>query len=270
MGKYLRKQLQTSQFLLEHHSYSDFYLSCWQTSRCPLPLLCFRAVIFLGCLAILLASFILTAKSESVAIGYWFIFMTHWGLVVNTAASGFGVLVSLRAYIEKPAESYQSLPWFAKAFWASYNIAMVIAFLVSIYYFAVLVPMYTEDLQLAVNKVLDLFIHAINSVLMFFLLLSSRLPARLLHFVYPLGFGIIYLLFSVIYYFAGGTDPFGNKYIYPTLDWGKAAKSGVMLVPTALFLVILHGLVVLIAASRNWLARRIGGRKSSSLDIPYS
>ncbi|KAI5644968.1 protein rolling stone-like [Phthorimaea operculella] len=270
MGKYIRKQFQARQFLLEHHSYSDFYLSCWQTNRSPFPLLCFRAVIFLGCLAIVLASFILTAMMMNV--GYWFIFMTHWGLVANLAASGFAVLVSLKAYTGKPIESYQSLPWHVKAFWVSYNIAMVIAFLVTIIYFTILLPLYAdvEGVDLAVDPILDLFIHGINSVLMFFLLMTSRMPGRILHFTYPLCFGIIYLLFSVVYFFAGGTDPFGNNFIYPILNWEDPAVTGVVVVVIAVFLIILHELVVLMTACRNWLARRCGGRRSSSLDIPYS
>ncbi|XP_030847031.1 protein rolling stone-like [Strongylocentrotus purpuratus] len=46
-------------------------------------------------------------------------------------------------------------------------------------------------------------------------------PLRFEHIVYPLSFGLIYLIFALIYWGAGGTDPYGNHYIYIFLDFGK-------------------------------------------------
>nr|XP_054767206.1 protein rolling stone-like [Lytechinus pictus] len=47
------------------------------------------------------------------------------------------------------------------------------------------------------------------------------LPLRFEHIIYPLAYGVIYLIFALIYWAAGGTDPYGNHYIYVFLDFGR-------------------------------------------------
>lgn len=56
------------------------------------------------------------------------------------------------------------------------------------------------------NHGLDVAVHGLNSLVMVLLLFSSSQPSRLLHIYQPLIFGTIYMLFGVIYHFAGGTD----------------------------------------------------------------
>jgi hypothetical protein len=48
-------------------------------------------------------------------------------------------------------------------------------------------------------------------------------PAKLLHFLHPLLFGLWYLTFSVLYWAVGGTDPEGHHWIYPMVDWDRQA-----------------------------------------------
>jgi hypothetical protein len=59
----------------------------------------------------------------------------------------------------------------------------------------------------APDPVLDVMLHAGNSVVMFVELIFSAHPSRLFHIFQPLLFALAYLLFSVTYYFAGGLDP---------------------------------------------------------------
>lgn len=53
----------------------------------------------------------------------------------------------------------------------------------------------------------------------------TRLPLRLLHFLYPVALGVIYTLFSAIYYTLGGTNQNGDAYIYSVLDWSKPGRT---------------------------------------------
>ena len=46
-------------------------------------------------------------------------------------------------------------------------------------------------------------------------------PAQLLHFLHPTLFGLCYLIFSVVYWAVGGTDPEGHHWIYPMVDWDR-------------------------------------------------
>lgn len=52
----------------------------------------------------------------------------------------------------------------------------------------------------------DFLTHAVNSVLMLLLLITSRTSFRILHFYLPVGIGLLYLIFSAIYYAAGGIN----------------------------------------------------------------
>ena len=40
------------------------------------------------------------------------------------------------------------------------------------------------------------------------------IPFRVLHFYVPMMFGLVYVIFSVIFTYAGGRNSFGLKYIY--------------------------------------------------------
>lgn len=100
VGKYFKREFRLEMFKLQHEFASDFYVSCWQNNRAVLPLLCVRLFLFLGCLAILLATAIMIGESST--FGYFFIYMTHWGLIFNTLSSGFALAVSCRAYFGGP------------------------------------------------------------------------------------------------------------------------------------------------------------------------
>lgn len=57
------------------------------------------------------------------------------------------------------------------------------------------------------DRGLDIAVHAVNTLLMLLLLLSSSHPTRFLHMAHPFAFALTYVVFSVIYYFAGGINP---------------------------------------------------------------
>lgn len=65
-------------------------------------------------------------------------------------------------------------------------------------------------------------------------------PMYFLHVIHSLIAGIIYLIFSLIYYGAGGTDNYGNNYIYKILDWNKPGATSVIVILVAIFIIILH------------------------------
>lgn len=48
--------------------------------------------------------------------------------------------------------------------------------------------------------------HATNSIGMFLDVLIVAYPIRIYHVTQPIFFGLIYAIFSIIYFFAGGTD----------------------------------------------------------------
>ncbi|KAJ0182365.1 hypothetical protein K1T71_001734 [Dendrolimus kikuchii] len=260
--KYFRNEFQVQMLYLEYESPVDFYVSSVQVNRSTVPLLCVRTIVFLGCLGIFLASTIMT--SMSVGFGYWPIYLTHWGLVLITVTSAFALAVSIRAYFVGPIDGTFGLPWYVKAYWIFYNTSVPVALFISIFYWIMLAGL--EGEEFSINPVLDVFIHAVNSILMLILLVFCRHPCRILHFIHPLIVTLIYLIFSIIYYYAGGTNPLGEVYIYPMLDWSDPGTAAVTTVLSAFVLLVMYIVVILLTLTRNALTKRCT-KNSRSLSV---
>lgn len=88
----------------------------------------------------------------------------------------------------------------------------------------------------------DILTHAGNSVILFADTFIHARPPRYGHFIYPLAFGFVYLIFfSLPYQLFGGVNRHYKNYIYPSLDWSNnttvAIKSTLLLSAS---LVIVH------------------------------
>ncbi|CAB3256387.1 unnamed protein product [Arctia plantaginis] len=255
--KYFKKEFTVDMLSLGHDSASDFYLSSWQRNRSAIPLLFIRTIIFVGCVSILISSMVIT--SRVLTFGTWFIFLTHWGLVLNTVACGQAFVVSVIAFSRGPIDASLGLPWYVKIYWAFYNISIPIALFISIFYFAMLTDL--SD-TFGMNPVLDVFIHLVNSLLMLILVAVSRHPTRLLHFYWSLGAAFIYMIFTVIFHFAGGISPFGESWIYPMINWSNPGPTIGVVMGSAVGLIILHAILVGITVTRKKLTLRFGQTNS--------
>lgn len=85
------------------------------------------------------------------------------------------------------------------------------------------------------------------------------------HFVYSIGIGLIYLAFTIIYYFAGGVDFVGRNYIYNVLYWGNAGKAASVAVGVAVLSLFLHVFVCILQKMRHRIHKKIF--KKTSLEI---
>lgn len=118
--------------------------------------------------------------------------------------------------------------WYHKVSWVFYIIAANNSVLVTVVYWSLLYTGFHI-------READVAFHLLNSVFMLIETCLSSMPVQLLHIVYAVLYGVVYFLFSVVYWLLGGTSD-GNKYIYPILDYeSKPAKAAV--------LVALYGLV---------------------------
>lgn len=80
---------------------------------------------------------------------------------------------------------------------------------------------------------------------------------RVFHFIYPIFVGIIYLIFTLIYYFAGGVTSTGNSNIYPILNWGeKPLSTGLVVLGVAILLVFVHLIAVIIQLLRKRIGKK--------------
>ena len=105
-------------------------------------------------------------------------------------------------------------PLACKASWVIYDIAANIAIPVTVMYWTqVYVPGRAYD-SVTYNA------HALNSVVIVLDTMISCIRVKLLHIIYPIIFISVYMIFSLIYWACGGTDPEDHPYIYSALDYG--------------------------------------------------
>lgn len=97
---YFKQEVKSSMLSLEHPKPADFYLSAWQTTRSVVPLLIWRALLFLTAFAIVLSSVIIYILNGKFA--YWLIYLTHWGLLSILLTTGFATGISVRCYFYGP------------------------------------------------------------------------------------------------------------------------------------------------------------------------
>lgn len=107
-----------------------------------------------------------------------------------------------------------TLSWLTKLVWLLYNVASSACIMVSLVFWIVLFPMFTMS---GTELMINIQLHAVTSVIILLEMCVSAIPIRLFHYVYSLGYGVIYVVFSGFYY---AEDH--RHILYPlVLDWSK-------------------------------------------------
>lgn len=65
-------------------------------------------------------------------------------------------------------------------------------------------------------------------------------PMYFLHVIYTLAIGLIYSIFTLIYYFAGGTNAAGDPYIYDILNWENSLRAILIVIGVCILGVLMH------------------------------
>ena len=85
---------------------------------------------------------------------------------------------------------------------------------------------------------MDIAVHALNSVVVLTELFMAVVPVRVVHVLYVMSLSIVYGLFTVIFWAAGGEDSDGNPYIYKVLDYENGEPVKVSLVLLGIVFVV--------------------------------
>ena len=91
--------------------------------------------------------------------------------------------------------------------WALQNLSSSSALLISLIYWTALHP-YVVKYHLMTSawaSFLNVFLHGLNSVSFLIDIFVSARPVRIHHFYFAVFFGIYYMVFSIVYWQAGGT-----------------------------------------------------------------
>lgn len=107
------------------------------------------------------------------------------------------------------------------------------------------------------TSALDVLIHGANSMGMMIELFVASHPMYIFHFIYAIGSGMIYLLFTIIYYYAGGVDYFGNNYIYHVLKWENPGSATSVAIGIVVLTIFLHIIVCIIQKCRYRLYKKV-------------
>lgn len=105
--------------------------------------------------------------------------------------------------------------------------------------------------------ILNLMIHALNSVLMVTDLFLVAHPFRLLHCYWPLLVTVCYIVFSYIYYEFGGTDRQDRPVVYSLLDWRLPIRAAISSVFGLLISLSIHCVAWFLFLIRKWIALSI-------------
>lgn len=156
----------------------------------------------------------------------WLIFLTNWSMVFLGTYLWTAFAASL--YTDHSPRLLQTV-------WVLRNCTAVAALVVSLLFWCVLFP--------AIKKTswTDVHCHAVNSFLVLLDLTLTHVPYYFKHGWMPFLYLVLYLLFSVVYWAEGGTDPEGDPYIYEPLDYDHpGAATGLVLAVVFLVVPFVH------------------------------
>ncbi|CAB3241033.1 unnamed protein product [Arctia plantaginis] len=261
MVKFYRKTVSFSALWVSTNDrLSDFYASSWQREESVVPMLVVRLLLTISSLGILTWSLVEDANP------YWLIYLTNWGILLVSATTMSGVVVSFAFLVKKPLET-TNLAWYVSFYWVAFNIALAISIMITILYWILLHdPAIPEKYGLR-GYWLNISKHGLMSCIIVTELLFSRTPVRLAHLYQPLGVGLLYALFSVIYFAAGGTDNEGHEFIYAVLNWREPRNAGIIVICSVSALVVLYVMLWMVAFLRDKLSTALMRTKTNDLPL---
>ena len=155
---------------------------------------------------------------------------------------------------------YNRISWYHMIQWALFLIGTEVAVFLTILYWPLL---YRPDIPISG---VNFNTHGTQGIISVIELLITGVPIRFYHFYFTQTFGAVYVIFSAIYFAAGGTNVRGRPYIYSVLDYGSdpGSSTGLVLGVVLAFLPVIHFLFYLIYVARYWILYLIYGKRWSS------
>ena len=276
----------------QNHSTSNIYFFCILLSLSrqwiPLPLFLVYRVL----LTIYVFIWLILHVVERTYGPRWLIYLSDLGYTLLFISSGLAALLCLVYTIihyTKPSKlqkyfphqdvtskiyEQDNIPWCVKLVWALYIISKCISALIFFGYW-LLIYSPCSDQQMSQPKqngsvvtgqegnsscsAIDIYtiqIHGVTLLIVFLDMFLSRIPYQLFHIFYPMIFTLLYVLFTIIYWAAGGTDNYNNSYVYSVLnyDFSISFLYGFLLIPAP---ILIYFFIFLLAWLRDVLYRRI-------------
>lgn len=179
----------------------------------------------------------------------FFIYLTHWGVML-IAAFQICDFAMLAVNLAKPKNREEGeINSDMKITWILSTSASSAAFFITPFYWIVLFDPEEDKLDY-----FNVFVHALNSVIVFIEVWVTARPWRWQHFYQPVVFGAIYVTFSLIYHAADGKDKNGKPYIYTVLDWREPGTAAAWSIGAIFLAVLAHFINVGLCELRRYIA----------------
>jgi hypothetical protein len=145
------------------------------------------------------------------------------------------------------------IAWYQKVQWVFYQLGPILQIAILLLYWSLLFHTMTPA---QVYNAENFNVHMTGGVMAVVDIIANGIPISIYHVYIPFTFGVVYSVFTGVYYAAGGTDPYGNPFIYPTLNYEAApgASAGIVIAVTFLFLPLLHVGMYALSCFRRWLS----------------
>ncbi|CAC5381219.1 unnamed protein product [Mytilus coruscus] len=159
--------------------------------------------------------FVLSAEQEP---SDYFIYFTNWGYVLLGLSNLTDCIVTWYVYCRRKdilenVKDEIGMPWYIQLVWFLFETSNGIAISVTVGFYSAL--------ELSTHPA-SIEFHAINSVYVILNLLVCAKVINLFHVIYPMIFGIVYIIFTIIYQLGFEENP-----IYPILDWNETFPTAV-------------------------------------------
>lgn len=137
------------------------------------------------------------------SIGHYFIYLTHWGLLLCLLYVWLGLALAIRYSSTKQLND--EMPLILKVYWSLHNTSLVLSLLITSMYW---IGLNETALANGINPLdpVNLLTHGGITILMLIDLFVVAHPIRLMHFIQLIVLEIVYGMFTCIYYFADGID----------------------------------------------------------------
>ena len=155
---------------------------------------------------------------------------TYWHIGAIWCRDKFRILSNI---YERHYQKKDSLPVKYKILWLLSLTSLTICSLIVIFYWTLLHD-FKRKLKLNLRTYLLRDRHGISVFLLLVEFAISIIPVQILHFIYPLGFGVLYEIFNITYFFVTGDG------IYPFIDWRNNTRQ-----PIAAFVGALVAIIIL-------------------------
>ncbi|CAD6996700.1 protein rolling stone [Ceratitis capitata] len=268
LARGLLNEFKLRKFGFSHKQLDQFYQSQWQSGTRSIWYLLYRWMWACFFISVFIVSLVLQLSA-----GKFFIFLTNWGLMACMLSQLSGAILATRWHFNsggtrkdimeaRTLKEPPPTPRLVKFYWLVHGAALSLALIITTVYWIFLHGKMDKPNR---YPTISFITHCLNSVFMLVDFWIVAFPLRLLHIIYWMMFPIIYYIFTVFYYLAGGTDEYGHHYVYPILDWTNPKRAATTFAGVFVLYLIYGVALFAISKLKRYLSRTV-----NAMDSPHA